>query len=291
MAVAEPEVSADAHKALDHAQYYSVDSAPKRFARQVPPSAAPRVLAITLIGSISASYALNAVEPLDSFFPEGDFYFARYDGTYTLPLRLFMISFYIGYASAISATREGKLRHGLDLVLTFLTVCAVFDLMTVAMLLTIDVHMPLHVGMVLSGLAGLMIFSLKILHNADLPERTSVPLDDHVRAPPLILAGIVIGISAFLSMWVASLDLAAIRVLRRVALLGGMGPGVFLFLPLLFILLNWVAALKWLLHPPRRFSPPVTIIIPAFNEAISSPTPSARWRRQQSAIPVNCTFW
>jgi cellulose synthase/poly-beta-1,6-N-acetylglucosamine synthase-like glycosyltransferase len=267
MAIAEPNVPPEAHKQLAHEQFYSVDSAPKRLARTVPASAAPQVLAVTLICSIAATFLVDVAEPLERFFPEGDFYFARYDGTYTLPLRLFFISFYVGYASAISASLGGKIRHGLDLVLTFMLVCAVFDLMTLAMLNVLDVHMPLHLGMILSGLAGLMIFSVKILHNGDLPAPTVVPLHDHIRTPPLMLAGVTMGLAAFGSMSVASLDLPVVAALRQDALLGGIGPGVFLFLPLLFIVLNWVAAIRWMLRPPRAFSPPVTIIVPAFNEA------------------------
>lgn len=267
MAVATPDVPPEAHQPLDRVQFYSVDSAPRRLARHVPISAAPQVLSVALVGSITLTYLLHAIEPLASIFPEGDFYLTRYEGTYTVPMRLFLVSFYIGYASAIAATTGGKIRHGLDLILTFFTVCAVFDLLTVVMHNAIGVLMPLQVGMILSGLSGLMIFSLKILQNGDLPERTRVPLADHIRTPPLLFAVLVVGLSAFISMWVASMDLPAVRALRQVALLGGIGPGVFLFLPLLLILLNWAAAFQSLLHPPRRFSPPVTIIVPAFNEA------------------------
>jgi cellulose synthase/poly-beta-1,6-N-acetylglucosamine synthase-like glycosyltransferase len=81
--------------------------------------------------------------------------------------------------------------------------------------------------------------------------------------------GLIVAMGAALAISVAvdRLELPLIDDLRSVSLLGGTGPGVFLFLPaLFFILYAWGTALS-LLRPLKPFAPPVTIIVPAHNEA------------------------
>lgn len=267
MTLVEASVPVTAHHALDADQYRSVDSSPRRYARPVPLSAAPQALAICLVMSAVLVYLMNNWRLMEQFFPEHDFYLSRYEGTYTVPIRIFIISFYTGFASAIAATPLGKLRHWLDLVVTYWAACLVFDLMNGLLAYFTGYQLPLHVAMVISGLGGLMLFSLKLLDNGDLPEEADAPFDAHFRPTSFGVALIAIAASGIISIRVTELDLPGVHQLREVALLGGIGPGVFLFLPLLFILLNWVAAIRDLLFSPRRYAPPVTVIVPAYNEA------------------------
>src|SRR5690606_2293110 len=71
----------------------------------------------------------------------------------------------------------------------------------------------------------------------------------------------------WLSITVDEMHVPLIEELRGIALLGGTGPGVFLFLPALFFILYAWGTAKSVLNPPRPFSPPVTVIVPAHIEA------------------------
>ncbi|MFP1677415.1 glycosyltransferase [Alloalcanivorax sp. C16-2] len=255
------------HKALSREQFASVDSAPRRLTRRVPVHAGVQVLSVTLILAMIGTCLLHQVPALIRLFPEGDLYLSRYEGAYTIPIRLFLFSFYIAYASAMAASIKGRVLYAVDLCLTFALVCVIFDCLALLARLHLGVPMHLYMALPISGLAGLLIFSARILRHGDMPRRDDSPLRKRIHPTQFLVASATVSLAAGWSMAVARQELSGVEQLRHLALLGGIGTGVFLFLPLLFVLLNWVAAFHALLFPPGRFAPPLTVIVPAHNEA------------------------
>ena len=255
------------HQALSREQFASVDSAPRRLTRRVPVLAAPQVLCVTLVLAMIGTCLLHQVPLLIRLFPEGDLYLSRYEGVYTIPVRLFLFCFYIGYASAMAASLRGRVLYALDLCLTFALVCAIFDWLALLARLHLGVPMNLFLALPISGLAGLLVFSARILRHGDMPRRDDSPLRKRIHPTQFLVAAATVSLAVGWSLAVARLHLSGVEQLRHLALLGGIGTGVFLFLPLLFVLLNWVAALHSLLFPPGRFAPPLTVVVPAHNEA------------------------
>jgi cellulose synthase/poly-beta-1,6-N-acetylglucosamine synthase-like glycosyltransferase len=74
-------------------------------------------------------------------------------------------------------------------------------------------------------------------------------------------------IAAVVAIYVGSLGLRVVEVMRQWTLLGGIGPGVFLFLPVLFAQLYLLAIWDVKTAKKRKFNPPVSIIVPAHNES------------------------
>lgn len=255
------------HQALSRDQFVSADSAPRRLTRPVPLHAAGQVLCVTLILALVGTCLLHQVPMLARLFPEGDLYLSRYAGAYTVPVRLFLFSFYIAFASAMAASVKGRILYGVDLCLTFALVCVIFDCLALLARLHLGVPMHLYMALPISGLAGLLVFSARILRHGDMPRRDDSPLRKRVHPTQFLVAAATVSLAAGWSMAVARMQLSGIEELRHLALLGGIGTGVFLFLPLLFVLLNWVAAFHALLFPPGRFAPPLTVMVPAHNEA------------------------
>ncbi|MGR3378914.1 glycosyltransferase [Salipiger abyssi] len=267
-AASAPPLATEGHdKVLSRAQFASVDSAPLRLTRPVAHWVAPQAICVTLIIALLGTYALHNVPLLERIFPEGDLYLSRYEGSYTIPVRLFLLSFYLGYASAMDGGLSGRLCFALDLCLTAALTFFVFDLMAALFHFYLEIPPHLHMALPISGLAGLLVFSARVLRHGDMPPRDDSPMRKRAHPTQFLVASFTVSLSAGISMTVARMDLPGITTLRELALLGGIGTGVFLFLPLLFVLLNWVAAFRAILYPPGRFAPPITVIVPAHNEA------------------------
>lgn len=252
---------------LSREQFASVDSAPRRLTAPVPNWAGAQVICITLVLSMTGTLALHNVPALQEAFPDRDLYLAQYDGPYVLPIRLFLFSFFIGYASAMAASPRGRLVFALDLCLTSALTFSIFDLLAAVFRHLLGIPMQMYLALPLSGLAGLLVFAVRILRHGDMPDRNDSPLHKHAHPTQFLVAALTVSLAASLSMSVTRMELSGIETLRQWSLLGGIGTGVFLFLPLLFVLLNWIAALRGVMFPPGRFAPPVSVLIPAHNEA------------------------
>ena len=79
----------------------------------------------------------------------------------------------------------------------------------------------------------------------------------------LIVTGLV---AAAISIVVGAMNLSLVADLRAWTLLGGIGPGVFLFLPVFFGQLYFLAIWDVVTAKTRDFRPPISIIVPAHNE-------------------------
>jgi cellulose synthase/poly-beta-1,6-N-acetylglucosamine synthase-like glycosyltransferase len=247
--------------------YWSVDSAPAVLTRPLPLSAAPLVLLLfTLISSILL-FSVNNVPWMVRAFPNRDFVFSPYLGTHSIPLRIFILSFYMAFAAVVGANSLGKLRFLIEMTAYFVIVCCAFDLLNVILYDAFGFLYSLHVVEVLSGLFGYFVFSLKLLDHGSMPPRADTPMSRRYKGTGSLRLGVAVGAAIVFSVLVDRLDLFIIEELRNVALLGGTGPGVFLFLPMLFLLLYVDGTLQAIFRRKVTFTPPVTVIIPAHNEA------------------------
>ena len=248
-------------------QFWSVDSAPARLTQSLSIWVAPAVLVLFTAVATLLLLAVNRVPALMAAFPNHDIIFSPYAGTHSVPLRIFILSFYIAFAAVVGASGPARLRFLGELIASFVLVCGLFDLGNILAFRLLGLVYSLHVVEIISGLLGYFIFSLKLLEHGSMPARAAVPprqLKRRAAWPQLVLA--MAGALA-LSVLVDGLNLPLIGDLRSLALLGGIGPGVFLFLPIMFFLLYLLGTLRNLLRPPRPMAPPVTIIIPAHNES------------------------
>ena len=212
-------------------QFWSVDSAPARLTQSLSIWVAPAVLVLFTAVATLLLLAVNRVPALMAAFPNHDIIFSPYAGTHSVPLRIFILSFYIAFAAVVGASGPARLRFLGELIASFVLVCGLFDLGNILAFRLLGLVYSLHVVEIISGLLGYFIFSLKLLENGSMPARVAVPprqLKRRAAWPQLVLA--MAGALA-LSVLVDGLNLPLIGDLRSLALLGGIGPGVFLFLP------------------------------------------------------------
>lgn len=249
-------------------KYWSVDSSPARLAHaRLSVWAAPKVLLIFTLTAAALLYGINAVPFLAEAFPNRDVVFSPYSGTHSIPLRIFILSFFAAFSVVVSATAWGRITFFVDLSAYFVLLCGVFDLMNILAYHWTGFLYSLHTVEILSGLFGFFIFSHKLLDHGSMPKRAETPYARRFKIGSMLRIAVAASISIAASLWVDTLSLPIITDLRGIALLGGTGPGVFLFLPMMFTLLYIQGTVQLLIRQRKNFAPPVTVIIPAHNEA------------------------
>jgi glycosyltransferase involved in cell wall biosynthesis len=260
--------SADSNAhATDTHQYWSVDSAPAKLTQPLSVWVAPSVLALFTGVATLLLLAINRVPFLVEAFPNRDLIFSPYDGTHSVPLRIFVLSFYIAYGTVVGAKVRQRVHFLFELTTTFIIACGVFDLIHINAYRHFDTLLSLHLVEILSGLLGYFIFSWSLLSYGSMPALTQKPAVyiKRRRAWPTFL--LTLGASFALALYVDGLELPIIYELRSTSLMGGTGPGVFLFLPALFFGLYVLGTLRAIVFRGKRISPDVTVIIPAHNES------------------------
>jgi len=248
-------------------QFHSVDSSPARLAHPLVPWSAPILLIIFSTLASALLLALHDIPFLHKLFPSGDLVLAPYDGTHSIPLRIFILSFYISFALTVASSITTRLALMVELVGIYTMACVIIDMAAIFSSETWGVFISLHAIEILSGGIGFMFFSLKLLDIGTMPEKEPAPYRYHPRRLSWIRLWVAIVLAAWISFSISSLDISLIDDLRAIALLGGIGPGVFLFLPLLFLILYIWGTVLSLIHRRKPFFPDLTIIVPAHNEA------------------------
>ena len=184
-----------------------------------------------------------------------------------LPVRTFLASFFLTYAAFAYATPGGKLKLAALFVFKFAIACAVVDVASWASWRFAAATWPIHFQQFLVGMAGLAIFPHTLIRNARLPVDSGTPIR---RVGRFYEYALVFGtgfIAATVAIVVATVYEDRADYLRSIALLGGMGPGVFLAQQ---VMTGQLAVLGWLRNIASRrraFSPPVAVLVPAHNEA------------------------
>jgi len=248
-------------------EYRSADSSPALYAHTLPVHCAPQAIGLCTLSSVLLFALFAQSRHLREVFPQGDILFSNYAGNYSIPLRVFFIGFFTGFASAIDAPWRARLRFGLHLIFSFVLFCAVFDLCHSLIGFLAPVQASHFVAQLATALAGFLLFSLFLLENADLPPLADAPVSNRYEISSVIIVLSVLLLSGAVSLAVANADLTIIEKMRSLALLGGVNIGIFLLVPLAFFILNIIAAVQALFSPTPADNPDVTLIIPAFNEA------------------------
>ncbi|WP_109312735.1 glycosyltransferase family 2 protein [Ruegeria sp. AU67] len=246
--------------------FVSVDSAPKRFAGSVSDWQAPKMLAVFALLATTQLWIVNT-DFVAQVFPNRDYVFSAHSGRHAIAIRIFLISFFVAFAAFSSGDFRGRSMFGLDLVLTFLAGCAVFDLANVMAEDILGSSFSLHFSAIASGLFGFAVYSFKLLERGFMPARIRVQHIPVSQMRALLRLGVTIAIAAGIAMWVGGMDLHVVSVMRNLTLLGGIGPGVFLFLPVLFGQLYVLAIYDVATAKKPKFNPPVSVIVPAHNES------------------------
>jgi cellulose synthase/poly-beta-1,6-N-acetylglucosamine synthase-like glycosyltransferase len=253
--------------------YRSVDSAPARYSRTQPPSRTNGFL-LTFAGvSLLVQLGYSALAAR-SWVPDArDLVFFSAGGqAAVLPARLFLFTFFIVFACWIDTNIWRRLLIAVELVGGLTLASLIIDAVALEVRRLLSIEVQLLSQQVLTALLALVVFPLVVLtHNAVLPPPLPRPTARPPRIPwyqwtrvfiPVLVAVLVAG-------WVEYRWLDAVSWLRSWALLGGVGPGLFL-VQQLFVIQTALVGL-WLIRRSRRrhadFHPDIAVIVPAHNEA------------------------
>lgn len=248
--------------------YRSVDSAPKGISVKRDRSATDGFLitftALTLL-VLSATTQINHMAP--GSIPTDLIFFTADRFNAVLPIRIFLILFFVTYAAYAHGPVLARLRLGAAFLAKLLVVALLVDNLSFLSWYYANTVWPVYVQQVLVGLSGLAIFPHTILNQARLPVACGSPITRRGRVYEyaLVLGAITIaGLGATIALTVYGED---VYRLRDFALLGGMGPGVFLAQQLFTIQLGIIGLARNMLSRRKPFSPPVAVLVPAHNES------------------------
>jgi cellulose synthase/poly-beta-1,6-N-acetylglucosamine synthase-like glycosyltransferase len=251
----------------DH--FRSVDSAPAGFSIAREPSVANGFFvtftALSLVLLVATIVASNRGILID----QRDLVLATAGGDVVrMPIRLFFVAFFATYALYAAGTwgRRGVL--ALQLLGELLVVFLLVDVAAVVAARQDWFTMPVYAQQLLSGLGAVAVFPHVVLTQARLPRRSGPqPLATRVPWRSYLAVAGVLAAGAVAATWALRHLTEQVEVLRSVALLGGVGPGLFLILQvfsLVFVVVGWRALVRGSRQP---FHPPLAVLVPAHNEA------------------------
>ena len=245
--------------------FRSVDSQPEGLSVRVSPLRAPALLLTFAILSV-LQLSLFQTGFYDWLFPQRDYVFAPYTGEHSIAIRTYIISFYIAFAIFGSGSARARFNFACDLVLRFLAICALLDLINSAFLSLVGEPYPLSLVQIVAGLLGFALFSLMLVERGAMPPAVHVKTGEQQNLRMFLRFVATALIAGFVSAFVGSLESPVIKEMRELTLLGGIGPGVFLFLPLFFFQLYMIGVIERAISAAKDFEAPISIIVPAFNE-------------------------
>ncbi len=258
-----PAKNSSVRKGVD---FRSVDSQPEGLSVSVSPLRAPALLLTFGILSVVQLWVFQTGF-VDWLFPQRDYVFAPYTGEHSIAIRTYIISFYISFSIYGSGPVVARFSFAIDLILRFLAICAVLDLLNFAFLSLLGEPYPLSVVQIVAGLLGFGLFSLMLLERGAMPEEKRVVTGNQQNLRMFLRFLATATIAGFISAFVGSLDSPVFQEMRDLTLLGGVGPGIFLFLPLLFLQLYIIGIIERAISAAKDHSTPISVIVPAFNEA------------------------
>ena len=246
--------------------YRSVDSQPPGLSVPISPLRAPALL---LTFNLLALFQLwlFGTGALDGIFPQRDYVFVPYSGQHSIAVRTYIVSFYIAFSLFASGPAQARFYFAIDLILRFLVICALLDLVNTIFLKVFGMPYPLALVQITAGLIGFALFSLMLLERGAMPEPIKIKAGTQNNLRMFLRLLAAAAIAAFLSAYIGYANSPIIEGLREFTLLGGIGPGVLLVLPVFFLELYIIGLIEGRLIAVKDFSCPVTVIVPAFNEA------------------------
>ena len=247
-------------------EFVSVDSAPARFSSNVPLWRAPVLLLVFLVIAYAQLLALAHAPFFTWAFHGGDYVGAPFSGHRFMPLRVFVISYMLAFGLLSNGPILWRLGFIADMVITFIGFCALLDVTALLSDHFLEVVISIDVIEIVSGFVGYAIYAFKLLERGNMPSRVPIEpkaLSNKVAITRLIAVLVISGVTTVI---VENMFGPIVGFMRGIALLGGLGPGVFLFLPLTFVLLYLLGRFDTTRIEKSPFTPAVTIIVPAHNE-------------------------
>ncbi len=254
-------------RAPDQPVYASVDSAPVQL------SDTPHPLTVAMMLSLFAALSALMLAAIDvahnrlglGYHP--DFVFYPYEGHNPIPLRSFLVCFTLACAAFINGGAAARAAFGLRTVLFVLMFAALFDATNALSDTMFGVALDVYTAEMLSGLFGLLMFSLSVLSAGSMPERAPVPVLSRRFLPrSWFVLILVLSTAGLVTLWCSSLELGIVAWMRSTALLGGLGPGIFLFIPLCAIFFYALGRIGLRHRRRSAFAPPLTVVAAAHNE-------------------------
>ncbi len=248
------------------ASFGSADSFAGGLASPVALSRAPALLLTFAILSLLQLWIFQ-LGYLDSIFKAHDYVLGPYVGFTAVSIRTFTLSFFIAFSIFAAGTPRARLLFCLDVCVRYIALCTILDLGNVALFVYTGSPFPLIAIQVMAGFAGMAVFAFVIIRRGVMPSPEPVV---RKHEPDIIRTywrlGVTVSVAAIASIWAAWTSLPLFDELRRITLLGGIGPGVILFLLVWFAQLYVIAIVERNRHLRGDFRPPISIVVPAHNE-------------------------
>ncbi|MDZ4269826.1 MAG: glycosyltransferase family 2 protein [Mycobacterium sp.] len=248
--------------------YRSIDSAPPEYSVNRPPSAVNGALMNFFSFSVVALLVTTEiVRRADPYVPRDLVYIYAEGQSAAIPVRLFLLLIAVATAFSLATNWWRRLAVAGEMVVKGVLICLVVDLSAY-----IGHNLGLFdaeiVGQQLaSSLATLFVFPFVIMRHARLPEPVDLPPVGRIRwhAWPRLIVPLVVAF--VVAAWIEQRTLLTTEVMREWALLGGVGPGIFLVQQLFVIMTATIGLLMVRWSRRARFAPPLAVMIPAHNEA------------------------
>jgi cellulose synthase/poly-beta-1,6-N-acetylglucosamine synthase-like glycosyltransferase len=250
--------------------FRSIDSAPKGYAINRPASLAngfyitfTTITLILLSSLVFASQHWQFLSHFDLILLSDSDTIAR------VPIRLFFIVFYLTYALYAYTNWNRRAHLASALVGKFLLVCLLTDLIAVFLARYSSFSPPIFFQQAASGIGAMAVFPHTILRQAQLPNPNIALVKNKMPWGDYLTLGIVMFCSVGIALSLEYRYFREIQWMRSVALLGGIGPGVFLVQQIFATTFASMGALKYSASRSANFSPPLAVLVPAHNEAHS----------------------
>lgn len=256
------------HAIAEH--FRSIDSAPKGYATTRPASVANGFYISFTTISLLLLVTLVVLGHQFAMLPHYDVIFlSPTDSVARVPIRLFFIVFFLTYSLYAYTNWRRRCYLGGALVGKFLLVSFNIDLFAWLLNMLDWYSPPMFFQQALSGIAAIAVFPHTVLNQAQLPPNNIAPVKHPVPWEDYINILIITVSSATLALSLEYRFFDEIYWMRSMALLGGIGPGVFLVQQLFAITFASMGAMKYVSARKKHFAPPLAVLVPAHNEAHS----------------------
>ncbi len=248
--------------------FRSIDSAPKGYSVQRPSAVANGFLLFffgmsTIV--LGTHLMLKAYWMPDMFL---DLIFYNPGPHFAvLPIRLFFISFFLTFALFAYAPIRMKFWLAVSLcgkcVLLWLTIDGIVYLIWAEQRIIV----PIFLQQLFAGVGALAVFPHTIMSNAYLPKQSTSPITRQFPTFNYLILGAAFVFGFTMAIWLAWKLEYTVTYMRSIALLGGLGPGVFLVQQAFGFFMATIGLSKTIWSGRQDFSPDIAILVPAHNEA------------------------
>ncbi|ORA69109.1 glycosyl transferase [Mycolicibacterium elephantis] len=248
--------------------YESIDSAPARYSANRPASVANGFLitftALTVITMCLVMFLIH-----DGYIVgRRDLMLLGHDHiNVALPVRHFIIVFFITYALYAYGNGWRKLALGVTLLFKLFIVLLLVDGFTWLLEHLTLAEVTSFGQQVASSLLALCILPHTIMRQATLPDPVVGPYRAHTPWHAYARFLILLVLALVIASWFEQHFLRNLVDLRKYALLGGVGPGVFLVQQIFAVLTAILGILIVKRSRRATFAPRLAVLVPAYNEA------------------------